>query len=458
EQAAALRAIALAPGAVKLVRGGAGTGKTRLLAALATASKLEGHRVVGLAPTGVARVGLSVGAQIDDAFTVAKFRHVTSPSLGQHLSHAARMLGRAAVKRGTWKLPRLRLQAGDHVIVDEAAMVGFRDLAALIRQTQRVGAKLILCGDDKQLGPVEAGASLFSELAREVGATELRENWRQRQHPWMQRLERHLAAGESDEAIRLLLDKDRLHVASEEQSPLQQCAECYLGYTQAERVSTMVIATTRAQVAALNAQIQTARLERKELSSQPAVLRAATAATEAAESEVRESKFYIGDRVVLRRNHGGVPLRQARQPVALDCRGVVNGDFGQVVAVHGTKVRVLLDRKSPAGDAMVADLDLRKYAHVELGYAATAHRVQGKTVERALVLVDPGSLDAQLAYVALTRQSHDLRLFAHEVAVGEDLANLTRAMTRSRREELATEVKRAIDLEEVTSFSRSMAR
>jgi len=458
EQAAALEEIARGPGAVRLIRGGAGTGKTRLLAALAAAAESEGHRVIGLAPTGVAREGLSVGARIDDAFTVAKFRQVSSPSVGLQVRHGLRMLARTAVKRGTWKLPRIGLQKGDHVIVDEAAMVGFRDLAKLIRQTRRAGAKLILCGDDRQLGPVEAGASLFAELGRELGATELRTNWRQRGSLWMQRLNWHLAARESDEAIRLLVDQERLHVATGDENPLRACVDRYLGCSPAVRRSTMVIGATRAQVAVLNESIQAARLEQGELTGTAARLRVDAAGTMQGGDDVQELRFHIGDRVVLRRNQASVLLRDARKQRPLESRGVVNGDFGAVTAVHGTRLRVLLDRKGPEGESMVADIDLRDYSNIELGYAATAYRVQGKTVKQSLVLADPGSLDAQLAYVALTRQSDDLHVFAHEVAVGEEFADLSRALSRTRQLEAAVTEQRLCEEEQRQAQQLSLGR
>ena len=60
------------------------------------------------------------------------------------------------------------------------------------------------------------------------------------------------------------------------------------------------------------------------------------------------------------------------------------------------------------------------------------------------MVVDAGSLDAELAYVALTRQSDDLHVFAHEVAVGAELADLSRAMQRTRRQELAIEVEQQL--------------
>jgi len=107
---------------------------------------------------------------------------------------------------------------------------------------------------------------------------------------------------------------------------------------------------------------------------------------------------------------------------------------------------------------MVADFDLRDYSDVELGYAATAYRVQGKTVSQSLVLADPGSLDAQLAYVALTRQSDELHVFAHEVAVGKEFADLSRGLSRNRQLEAAVTEQRRCEEEQRQAASLSVWR
>ena len=52
------------------------------------------------------------------------------------------------------------------VVLDEAGMVGTRDLAELARHAESAGAKLVLVGDDAQLPEIAAGGS-FRALAAE---------------------------------------------------------------------------------------------------------------------------------------------------------------------------------------------------------------------------------------------------------------------------------------------------
>ena len=444
EQEAALKYLG-GKGAVKVVCGPAGTGKTRLLSALSDAARAQGKRVIGLAPTGVAREQLRSGATIEESFTLAKFQLLMKPSPGWALRHHVRMLARKAVNRRskTFKWNPFGLQKGDYVVLDEAAMVGFRDLAKLIRQVKKAGAKLILCGDDRQLGPVLAGASLFSELAARVGHFELQKNWRQRAKPWMRYLSEHLREGESEQALGLLAFKKRLHVARGLDSPIDACVERYMDVPIAARRQTLILASTRRQVATLNERVQQSRKERREVVGGPARMPAQDSPADWAEAARKQAQFFVGDRVVLRKNSSKIPMRMlAGTGYASTPQGVVvNGDFGEVVAARGRQMRVRLDRRSDSGQPMCVDINLSKYSDVELGYAATVHRAQGRTVERALVVVDPGNIDAELSYVALTRQSHDLHVFAHESVVGHELADLARSMSRSRREELATVVR-----------------
>ena len=69
-------------------------------------------------------------------------------------------------------------------------------------------------------------------------------------------------------------------------------------------------------------------------------------------------------------------------------------------------------------------------AHLDHGYAATVHKAQGVTVDRAHVLAGPG-MDRHMAYVALTRHREGVALHWSAEAMG-DRAGLVRALSRER--------------------------
>ena len=89
--------------------------------------------------------------------------------------------------------------------------------------------------------------------------------------------------------------------------------------------------------------------------------------------------------------------------------GVKNGTLGTVVEIgghtpgQGERLTVRLD------DGRTVGFDVKDYAHVEHGYAATVHKSQGVTVDRAHVLASR-PMDRRAAYVGLTRHREQVAL------------------------------------------------
>ena len=116
---------------VALVQGYAGTAKTTsVLAATADELRQQGWKVEALAPTRQAAetLGRAIGAE---GRTVAAFLHA-APSLREGSTRTA-------------------------YLVDEASLLSARDMTRLLEKTQ--GDRVVLVGDVKQLGSIEAGAA-----------------------------------------------------------------------------------------------------------------------------------------------------------------------------------------------------------------------------------------------------------------------------------------------------------
>ena len=85
-------------------------------------------------------------------------------------------------------------------------------------------------------------------------------------------------------------------------------------------------------------------------------------------TERGERVFAAGDRVMFLRNERSL--------------GVKNGTLGTLERLEGSSLTVRLD----GADQRAVRFDLKDYAQVDHGYAATIHKAQGVTVDRAHVL------------------------------------------------------------------------
>ena len=135
--------------------------------------------------------------------------------------------------------------------MDEAGLVGSRQMARVLSAAEAAGAKVVLVGDAEQLQAIEAGAA-FRALAERHGAAEISEVRRQRVE-WQRSATRELATARTEGAL------DRYEAAGMVQGhSTQQAARTALvdGWDavrqQSPTASQVILAYTRADVVALN--------------------------------------------------------------------------------------------------------------------------------------------------------------------------------------------------------------
>ena len=346
EQAAALRHVTGA-GDLALVVGFAGTGKSTMLGAAREAWAASGYTVRGATLSGIAAEGLEAGSGIASR-TIAALEHA-------------------------WSKGRDGLSARDVLVIDEAGMVGSRQMERVLSVAAAAGAKVVLVGDPEQLQAIEAGAA-FRALSERHGAAEITQVRRQAAE-WQRAATRELATGRTGEALA------RYAAAGMVQGhDTRDAAKAALvaGWDAERRrepdASAVILAYTRADVADLN-QLARARMrDAGELGADQAVA-----------TDRGARRFAPGERVMFLRNERSI--------------GVKNGTLGTLERIAGsTSLTVRLD----GPEQRSVTFDLKDYAHIDHGYAATVHKAQGVTVERAHVLATP-HLDRHAAYVGLTR-------------------------------------------------------
>jgi Ti-type conjugative transfer relaxase TraA len=380
-------------GGLALVVGYAGTGKSSLLGVAREAWESAGYRVRGAALSGVAAEGLAMGSGISSATL-------------------------AGLEFG-WGQGRDRLGRRDVLVVDEAGMVGSRQLERVLSAAKEAGAKVVLVGDPEQLQAIEAGAA-FRALAQRHGAAEVSEVRRQRE-AWQREATRELATARTGAALGRY---ERAGMVVGHATQDEARGALVLGWDE-ERLrrpegSQVMLASTRVDVEALN------RLARERLRAAGEL-----GADQVVETERGERALAVGDRLMFLRNERGLGAQaDGRGGVA-----VKNGTLGTVLAVEagGERLTVLVDGSGgPGGGQEGKDVTfyLRDYGHVDHGYAATVHKAQGMTVDRAHVLAS-GMLDRHGAYVALSRHRDGVSLHWSKEEHG-DRAGLERGLSRER--------------------------
>ena len=392
EQRAALRHVTGRTD-LALVVGYAGSGKSAMLGVAREAWEAEGYQVRGAALSGIAAESLEGGSGIASR-TIASLEHA-------------------------WSQGREQLTARDVLVIDEAGMIGSRQMDRVLAAAERAGAKVVLAGDAEQLQAIEAGAA-FRALTERHGAVEITEIRRQRED-WQRQATRELATGRTGAALDRYEAAGMVHAhatRAEAQTALVD------GWDTARREqpgqSQIMLAHTRADVAELN-QLARARM------------RAAgdLGADHVLQTERGERAFAAGDRLLFLRNERSL--------------GVKNGTLGTVDEIRGSSVTVRLD----GGDRRVA-FDLKDYAHVDHGYASTIHKSQGVTVDQAHVLAT-GGLDRHATYVAASRHRDTLAI--HYAAEDfSDRRQLVRTLGRERAKDTT------LDYGEVFAERRAIQR
>jgi len=393
EQAHMVRWLTTSGRRVDVVRAGPGTGKTHALDSAREAWQSAGLEIRGTALSARAAGELEAQSGIPSA-TIAQLR-----------SDARRGHG---------------LPCGCVLVVDEAGMVGTRDLAALVHGAERSDSKVVLVGDTRQLPEIEAGGALRS-LANRLGAAELHRIRRQ-QEPWDREAVQAFHGGDVDRWLGAQIEHGRVTVSATAPQAQHAVVDGWLADAKQYGIeATIMLADRRETVRDLNRQARERLREQGQLGHR--------------ELHAGGRAFAEGERVLALRNHRGLGLR--------------NGDRATVVQVSDDRtLTVRLDRDEHR-DVRVPT-DYLEAGHLDHGYAATVHKTQGATLDTVHYLGSDRSFQ-EGALVAGSRHRHDFHLYVVDADLpnpstpdrGEDAGwrrELQKRLSVSRAKELALEV------------------
>jgi conjugative relaxase-like TrwC/TraI family protein len=361
DQAAAALAVLADGRRVSVINAPAGAGKTRVLAALATAWREAGlGPVVGITASQSARNTLAAG--------------------GIESYNSAQFLGHLPGRRGA--RGHLPITEGTLIAVDEASMLGTPDLADLIDLAARHGGKVIVAGDTEQLQAVQNGGSV-SLLADRLGYVRLTEPVRFRAG-WERAASLRLRDGDAT----ALADYDRhARITGGDPDVMTETAAADYTALAANGTDALLIAADHALRRELSRRVRENLLRLGLVDD--------TQTATIADGGVAGR----GDLIMCTRNDHQV---EAGEPG----RMLANGDLLRIDAItaEGLLVRRSLGAAPQTGRRRWTDRQFlfADFSSAELGYAVNAHVAQGRTV-RAGLAVFTGGEDRQHAYVALTR-------------------------------------------------------
>lgn len=423
---------------VIMIRGAAGTGKTTVAQEIVEAIEQGGHLVTALAPTGSAAFDV-LREHFADADTLARF--LRDETMQQQA-------------------------AGQVVLLDEAGLVGNRDMAELFDIGERENIRFVFMGDRQQHKSVAAGAPLkLLEQQAGVPSVEIREIIRQEDADYKKAV-KLLSEGKTGEGFDAI---DKLGWIEEVANTkcYARMAEAYLDAATGKKKdgkerTALAVSPTHAEAALITNAVRkelTAKGKLKDEREFSAwVPKHLTEAERGEASSIDQGdllQFYqnakgfrSGSRLIAGNGHVPVNLAnrfQVYRPVTLKlavgdrlritARGeTMDGkhrlNTGSLFTVNGfTKEGNIIVNK----DWVIA----KEFGHVAHGYVVTSHASQGKTVDTILIgessVSHPGS-SREGFYVEASRGKQKAIIFT------DDKAALRDAVTRNREQPTATEI------------------
>ncbi|MGO9963105.1 MAG: MobF family relaxase, partial [Acidimicrobiales bacterium] len=368
-----------------LVMGVAGSGKTTTLAAVRDGFESAGYTVLGTATSGQAARNLGEGAGIESR-TVASL---------------------------AWRLEHNTLELSDrHVLIlDEGAMTSDVDLARLLTAVERSGAKLIVVGDDRQLGAIGPGGALTALAERHPEQLwALTDNLRQND-PAERVALCELRDGDIGAAVGWYVRSGRVHPVPDRRRAVTGMIRAWATDIDTGR-DPLLLAYRRDNVEALN-RVARDLWERSGRLTGPEL------------TPPGGRTYRAGDRVITLAPgpHGAWVTSQAARVTAVDPEAQT------------------LTAITPDGRHLQMGLDDIGADRLAYGYAITAHRAQGTTVEVAHVLDDGGG--RELAYVAMSRARNASHVYTSARDLTQAAQRLTWSWDDERRQQWATDQARA---------------
>lgn len=351
-----------------VVNGAAGTGKSFILAKMNDVYKAQGFNVYGACLQGKTAQDLQHDSKIETR-TIAKML--------KELEKGKLVFDKKTV-----------------LVIDEAGMVGSRDLEMLMGYVERAGARMRGVGDAFQLAAVEYG-NAFTEISKRCEVAALTEIMRQ-ETKWMkeasEKFSRHDISGLKDYA-----DHGKVSIEdTTKDAQLSIVAKWAAHRADRPDETCIVLAHTNIERIELNHMMRAELKWHGELKNEIDVT-----------TKHGVMQMAVGERVMF--TAGDTKM------------GVKNGTTGTIVGIDKDGfISVKLDNEDKIAVFNKDGRGTPEGNEITHGYCVTVHKSQGVTVDNCLVLAN-SSMSLENLYVALTRHRKEVEL----VASAEDFATIS---------------------------------
>jgi len=389
EQRVAIQ-VATHDSALAVIQGRAGVGKSTMLAAVRGAYEDGDWKVQGITLSGQAAVNLQKESGIESK-TIA-----------------------------SW-LPRAELDNKTVVIIDEAGMVGSKQMAEVLEKVEQSKSKIILVGDERQLQPIAAGGILHA-IDRHVAKIDLnystlvKDIVRQREE-WMREVVTLAAQGRTGDALEALDQNKKINFYQNSSEARTALVDEFIEKNRHDFRKGIVLTNINQDAQKINAEIRT-KLQEQKIVDQKGI---------EFDNGTRTIDIAKGDRIIFTHNDYKLDVR--------------NGQRAMVSQVNeaGSVIDVVLD------NGQKKEINVKKYNHLEYGWASTTHKAQGATVDRAIVygFVNESMASQQATYVQISRAREETKLHIVAGERGVEREGMSHKIDAQQRNEAIEQMKKS---------------
>lgn len=339
-------------------------------------------------------------------------------------------------------------------VVDEASMVGSKQMHDLLAKAEKVGAKVVLIGDTKQLQAVDAG-KMFSKLQQDKAMETVRmpEVLRQKDDDY-KAVVKDVTEKKIDKAFDKLEGKGKVTEIADRGERLAAVTK---EFTKGDHKGTIIVTARNSDRNELNTAIRSELKEQGKLKGEEQLFTVREAKNNGAVDKHFAQSYKEGDLVISRSagviGKAGVESRvtavdDVNHKISVHTKGGKDWDIdlkknGKDISAFTEKRQGFMEgdkvvftkndtklgvQNGLTGEVSKVDkegnlnikldsgkdikFNIRQYSYIDSGFAVTDYKAQGQTSEKVIYHADTSKeVNYNQAYVALTRGKEDVKIF-----------------------------------------------